>query len=241
MLSPRSRRCSSAHEVDPRLRHAAHVRDLVVLHLHAAAECPHFPPARVLADRAPPLRSPSTSLGSSPGNRRQHRQLIGGADRVLKVGGLAIDPDFARTQHVREARAVTPAGGGENITDRPPGSSSRPVPAASRAAAKSRTTAIGPSVLSALPSVGMSARRIPILVLRHGQSEWNSVRRWQGTADSPLTELGRQQAGATAAAGRTPARVPGHLDERSAPGVGDGRDHRPQAGPRRADRRPSAA
>jgi broad specificity phosphatase PhoE len=44
----------------------------------------------------------------------------------------------------------------------------------------------------------MSRRRVAILVLRHGQSEWNSVRRWQGTADSPLTELGRQQAGATA-------------------------------------------
>jgi broad specificity phosphatase PhoE len=44
----------------------------------------------------------------------------------------------------------------------------------------------------------MSARHVPILVLRHGQSEWNSIRRWQGTADSPLTELGRQQAGATA-------------------------------------------
>jgi broad specificity phosphatase PhoE len=36
-------------------------------------------------------------------------------------------------------------------------------------------------------------------VLRHGQSEWNSLRRWQGTADSPLTELGRRQARATAA------------------------------------------
>ena len=44
----------------------------------------------------------------------------------------------------------------------------------------------------------MSAHSVPILVLRHGQSEWNSIRRWQGTADSPLTELGRQQAGATA-------------------------------------------
>jgi broad specificity phosphatase PhoE len=44
----------------------------------------------------------------------------------------------------------------------------------------------------------MSAGRIPILVLRHGQSEWNSVRRWQGTADSPLTQLGREQAQATA-------------------------------------------
>lgn len=44
----------------------------------------------------------------------------------------------------------------------------------------------------------MSVRRIPILVLRHGQSEWNAVRRWQGTADSPLTQLGREQAATTA-------------------------------------------
>jgi broad specificity phosphatase PhoE len=39
---------------------------------------------------------------------------------------------------------------------------------------------------------------VPILVLRHGQSEWNAVRRWQGTADSPLTALGREQASSTA-------------------------------------------
>jgi broad specificity phosphatase PhoE len=44
----------------------------------------------------------------------------------------------------------------------------------------------------------MSPHRIPILVLRHGQSEWNAVRRWQGTADTPLTELGRVQAATTA-------------------------------------------
>jgi uncharacterized phosphatase len=37
-----------------------------------------------------------------------------------------------------------------------------------------------------------------ILLLRHGQSEWNAVHRWQGTADSPLTELGRRQAAETA-------------------------------------------
>jgi broad specificity phosphatase PhoE len=35
---------------------------------------------------------------------------------------------------------------------------------------------------------------VSILLLRHGQSEWNAVGRWQGTADSPLTGLGRQQA-----------------------------------------------
>jgi probable phosphoglycerate mutase len=35
---------------------------------------------------------------------------------------------------------------------------------------------------------------VPILLVRHGQSEWNAARRWQGLADSPLTELGRGQA-----------------------------------------------
>ncbi len=33
-----------------------------------------------------------------------------------------------------------------------------------------------------------------MLLLRHGQSEWNAVRRWQGAADTPLTDLGREQA-----------------------------------------------
>ncbi len=39
---------------------------------------------------------------------------------------------------------------------------------------------------------------VSVLVLRHGQSEWNAVHRWQGVADSPLTELGRNQAIETA-------------------------------------------
>lgn len=43
----------------------------------------------------------------------------------------------------------------------------------------------------------MSAVCVTILILRHGQSEWNSIRRWQGTADSPLTALGRAQARTT--------------------------------------------
>jgi probable phosphoglycerate mutase len=33
-----------------------------------------------------------------------------------------------------------------------------------------------------------------LLLIRHGQSEWNAVKRWQGIADSPLTALGRRQA-----------------------------------------------
>ncbi len=33
-----------------------------------------------------------------------------------------------------------------------------------------------------------------LLILRHGQSEWNAQGKWQGQADPPLTKLGEQQA-----------------------------------------------
>jgi broad specificity phosphatase PhoE len=39
-----------------------------------------------------------------------------------------------------------------------------------------------------------------ILLVRHGQSEWNASGRWQGWADSSLSDLGRQQAYEAAAA-----------------------------------------
>lgn len=42
--------------------------------------------------------------------------------------------------------------------------------------------------------------RCSLLLVRHGQSEWNAAGRWQGQADSPLSDLGRRQA--TAAASR---------------------------------------
>jgi broad specificity phosphatase PhoE len=58
--------------------------------------------------------------------------------------------------------------------------------------------AISSSVLSPLPSIVMPARSVTVLMLRHGQSEWNAARRWQGLADSPLTDLGRSQATQTA-------------------------------------------
>ena len=32
------------------------------------------------------------------------------------------------------------------------------------------------------------------LMLRHGQSEWNALGRWQGQADIDLTDLGHEQA-----------------------------------------------
>ncbi|MBI4885237.1 MAG: histidine phosphatase family protein [Actinobacteria bacterium] len=37
-----------------------------------------------------------------------------------------------------------------------------------------------------------------VLALRHGESEWNAVGRWQGQADPPLTDAGMLQAAAAA-------------------------------------------
>lgn len=57
-------------------------------------------------------------------------------------------------------------------------------------------------------SVGRAARArlVPscavtsLLLVRHGQSEWNADGRWQGQENPPLTDLGRQQAHHAAAA-----------------------------------------
>ncbi len=40
---------------------------------------------------------------------------------------------------------------------------------------------------------GVASDPVRILLVRHGQSEWNAVGRWQGWADPPLSELGRRQ------------------------------------------------
>src|SRR5207302_10768657 len=39
-----------------------------------------------------------------------------------------------------------------------------------------------------------------LLLVRHGESEWNAVGRWQGWADPPLSELGQRQAAVAARA-----------------------------------------
>jgi broad specificity phosphatase PhoE len=45
-----------------------------------------------------------------------------------------------------------------------------------------------------VPAEPVNQLRTRILVLRHGQSEWNAAGRWQGQADPPLTTLGLEQA-----------------------------------------------
>jgi probable phosphoglycerate mutase len=39
-----------------------------------------------------------------------------------------------------------------------------------------------------------------LLLIRHGQSTWNALGRWQGQEDPPLTDLGRRQAAEASAA-----------------------------------------
>ena len=51
----------------------------------------------------------------------------------------------------------------------------------------------------------MSPSATRVLLVRHGQSEWNAAGRWQGQADPPLSDVGRAQA-------RSAARSLGALD-----------------------------
>ena len=78
-----------------------------------------------------------------------------------------------------------------------PGTSVDPTPAISRARANSRREATSPSVPAVPWTFVTSNARHPgtrVLVLRHGQSTWNALRKWQGQADPPLSDLGRAQA-----------------------------------------------
>jgi broad specificity phosphatase PhoE len=53
--------------------------------------------------------------------------------------------------------------------------------------------------------------RTRLLLIRHGQSEWNAQNRWQGRSDTPLNDTGREQARRLAAhlreRGETPAAI----------------------------------
>ena len=51
------------------------------------------------------------------------------------------------------------------------------------------------SILQTVASAFVTCR---VLLVRHGQSEWNAVGRWQGQADPPLSDVGRAQARAAA-------------------------------------------
>ncbi|NBS37230.1 MAG: histidine phosphatase family protein, partial [Actinobacteria bacterium] len=49
-----------------------------------------------------------------------------------------------------------------------------------------------PSDTGNSPSTTAGAPKV--LMVRHGESEWNALGKWQGRADIALTEAGREQA-----------------------------------------------
>src|SRR5262245_20577361 len=73
---------------------------------------------------------------------------------------------------------------------------SEATPSVERATAMARNIAGWTEGVSRVSSVARMPTRI--LLVRHGQSEWNAAGRWQGQQDPPLTELGRRQARAAA-------------------------------------------
>lgn len=59
-----------------------------------------------------------------------------------------------------------------------------------------------------------------VLLVRHGQSEWNADGRWQGQADPPLTDRGRQQAvDASASIGTVDAIITSDLERAAETGA----------------------
>lgn len=70
-----------------------------------------------------------------------------------------------------------------------------------------------PSTRLSQPADTVAGVSFSVLVVRHGQSEWNADGRWQGQSESPLSELGRAQArAATAAVGAVDAIVASDLE-----------------------------
>lgn len=70
---------------------------------------------------------------------------------------------------------------------------------------------------------------VRLLVVRHAQSEWNAAGRWQGQADPPLSDLGREQArlaaqrlGTFDAIVASPLERAGHTAATIAEGIGVG-------------------
>ena len=106
---------------------------------------------------------------------------------------LTVEPDPTRGKQLGEAFAVTTRRVGHHSLDGVAGD--RVVSGAGCFACLGEQPQGGHG--ASVPAVRWSpvaTSTTRVLVLRHGQSEWNAVGRWQGQADPPLTTLGRLQA-----------------------------------------------
>lgn len=125
-------------------------------------------------------RSSATRYG------RKQRHLVAGPDGSFAGCGLAVDPDPTCGNQLGEGGAVL---GGCRVDQ-----------SANGALIKVRGAVAGCfSYRCEQSKCGHQSEATvgvvtDILLIRHGQSEWNAQGRWQGQADPPLSPLGRDQA-----------------------------------------------
>ena len=176
------------------------------------------PPVRLLGrGRAPRRRLAGGHQVRASRDRREHGHLVGVAHRLVGLAGLAVAPDGAVLEEgaerrrrsgrgrrrgrpprwrpaPRHARCRRPRGPRRTVAARPTVTSSESANAAA-SVATAPSGATQPNAVVAIPAVRVGSPAMTrVLLIRHGQSEWNADGRWQGQADPPLTDLGRHQA-----------------------------------------------
>ena len=131
-------------------------------------------------------------------DRREDGDLILGPHRGIAGGGFAVAPNPTVGHNLGEGRAVSIDRGDEHLVD---GRAVDRVPSGtggftrrSEETKRRHGRRLRVHRHNYVSGVGYGHAVTRLLLVRHGQSEWNAVGRWQGKADPALTEFGRQQA-----------------------------------------------
>src|SRR5437764_2409246 len=134
------------------------------------------------------------------------RTLLGRQSTVPR-SAVAVISSAAAAGSARSA--TTPSSGPAPCLASPTRSESRPV-TTTRAPSAARSRAVASPIPAVEPVITQTRSRrsrsmaraslrqdvsvTTLLLARHGETDWNRARRWQGHADRPLTERGRAQA-----------------------------------------------
>jgi probable phosphoglycerate mutase len=132
------------------------------------------------------------------GHGRQHCDFIVACDRRVEVDVFAIDPHTTGRENLREPIAIARTRAIQHFAH---GCAVDGIAASSRCLAGSSKEAedrYGVSSAGIRQTVASGFVTSRVLLVRHGQSEWNAAGRWQGQADPPLSDLGRAQAASAA-------------------------------------------